>query len=318
MEAKRQSWKKRCESKAATDLRARQQLEVVVAQKDQAAKASKDAGKAAGHTAAPMDPGGQSSKEAQDRLQADLWASTPAPSQGLGGQGASPEYEDHKSEEWVARNLAGLTKEEAERWLARTHIADSEARELEIQHKKTLLDKLKEAACAKQAKVEDIRKATLDWERTRQEHCNLEDARRKTDIVQQQQAKALQDFYSGAPAQAGDDERARKLTALRKTEEEGVYHRARLAEDTRRLRKECEEADKVDAEAKSKSTRAAWQLAESMAEAQDVENRLRGLQEDIAKEHAEWSKKNELAQKASIQQSWEQPVQVQAPAAPCT
>jgi hypothetical protein len=328
--AARQAWRSRCESKEETDHRARQQKEELAgAQRPQAAANGQGKEDPGGYADAPRGAEAQAAKHDQDQHRADSWARKPSTWQGPGDQGAkeaeewtrqvpAPVSEEVRRAEWMETHFGKRSKEEAERYLAQTHTMDSEARAGEIQKGNTLLEKLSKAACDHQANAEDKRLATVEWERTRNIQHRLEDDRRKMDIVNQQQARALEEYFSNRPAKDDEAARACRLGSLRQDEEEWTSKKARLAAYTLKLRLESDEADKIDAAARSKAATAATMLTQAMEEEQRLDDGLSSIKEAIDKQQSDWAAQNKAEQKASSQRSWEAPAGAQGQAAAST
>jgi hypothetical protein len=215
----------------------------------------------------------------------------------------------------MEKTFGERTKEEAERYLAQSHAMDAEARADEIQKGKALLENLSKAACDHQASAEDKRLATAEWEWTRNIQHILEQDRRKMDIVYQQQARAMEEYYSNNPAKPDEARRGNRLGSLRQEEEEWASKKERLAAHTLRLRLESNKADRVDSAARSKAVSAATMLTQALEEEQKMEDGLASIKKAIDKQHSDWAAQNQADQKASAHRSWEPPAEAQGQAA---
>jgi hypothetical protein len=326
-EAARQAWRARCEAKEETDHRARQQKEELAgAQGPQAAANGQGKEDPGGHAEAPRGAEAQAAKQDQDQRSADSWARKPSSWWSPEDQGAKeseewtrqvapPGIDEVRRAEWMERIFGKRTKEDAERYLAQSHTMDAEARTAEIRKGIALLENLSKAACDHQATAEDKRLATAEWEWTRKIQHGLEQDRRKMDILHQQQAQAMEEFYANNPAKDDEAGRASRLGSLRQEEEEWASKKARLAAHTLKLRHESDEADRTDSAARSKAVTAATLLTQAMEEEQKLENGLASIKKAIDKQQSDWAAQNQAEQRASTQRSWEATARAQGQAA---
>jgi hypothetical protein len=146
-------------------------------------------------------------------------------------------------------------------------------------------------------------------------YWKLMSAKKQMDLKHQQQRMDLPLAFGIPPAQVVEEEEDRKLASLqRQAEEEGEIQRARLAAEGEELRLEYLQADKLEREAKIVAARAASRLNKSRAEALEVENHMRSVQEDIVEAEAAGRRKDATARKKYLAEAIAGDDQAQEPA----